>query len=225
MKYVLGILAVLMVIAGCTQHNPQIGNLTMAIPPGGADGSNGMYVQAFVVVAPDASLATKSDQTQDTQPDINLGLNGGAASNAGNAEGIMKVVSQVAEAARERVQARMDAEEGVIESKPVEEEVEAEEDKPAVTTDFQKYYHHTTTGSSDGGKSLVLCPGDTRVDLKCSVGDVKIPFHGYDTGRVSYWNMKEVPIGPIVCEDKEGNILKFRAEKTNDLGSCKAEDK
>ena len=60
-------------------------------------------------------------------------------------------------------------------------------------------FHHTTTASSDGGKSLVMCPDETMMFDECSVGDVDIPFHGHDNDRIIYWNMTEEPSGDILC--------------------------
>jgi hypothetical protein len=84
---------------------------------------------------------------------------------------------------------------------------------------YQTRYHHTTTGSSDGGKSLVLCPGDTTRFDRCESDGVEIPYHGTDNGRLSYWNMTEVPVGDIVCT-KDGKTYRYRAEQAVDFGEC-----
>ena len=81
------------------------------------------------------------------------------------------------------------------------------------------HFHHTTTASSDGGKSLVMCPGHVPNFDKCSVGDTDIPYHGYDHGRVIYWNMFEEPSGDIICV-KDGNSYRYRANSTIVFGSC-----
>ena len=80
-------------------------------------------------------------------------------------------------------------------------------------------FHHTTTGSSDGGKSLVMCPGQTVNFDSCDVGGVNIPFHGYDDGRETYWNMFQVPIGDIVCV-KDGMSYTYRADEVIVFGQC-----
>jgi len=91
-------------------------------------------------------------------------------------------------------------------------------EEPKVTR-YETEFHHTTTGSSDGGKSLVLCPGQSMNFDSCSVGDVNIPRHGNDKGRESYWNMTEVPRGDIVCV-KNGKSYKYKANKTITNGKC-----
>jgi hypothetical protein len=87
------------------------------------------------------------------------------------------------------------------------------------STSYETRFHHTTTGSSDGGKSLVLCPGQVMNFNKCSVGNVIIPEHGRDNGRVIYWNMYEVPSGDIICV-KNGKAYKYKANKTVLYGDC-----
>ncbi len=86
-------------------------------------------------------------------------------------------------------------------------------------TEYETKFHHTTTGSSDGGKSLVLCPGQSIGYETCSVGSVKIPRHSSDGGRETYWNMKEEPVGDIVCV-KSGKSYKYKAKKTVEYGKC-----
>jgi len=86
-------------------------------------------------------------------------------------------------------------------------------------TEYASKFHHTSTGSSDGGKSLVLCPGQVMNFDKCSVGDIDIPYHGLDKGRVSYWNMREEPRGDIVCV-KNGKGYKYKANSVKVEGSC-----
>jgi hypothetical protein len=63
-------------------------------------------------------------------------------------------------------------------------------------------FHHTQlNGATDGGVSLVLCPGDDNRGFKCSQGDINVPYHGTDKVRVAYWNMRESGTGAIVCID------------------------
>lgn len=97
-------------------------------------------------------------------------------------------------------------------------DVQKEESVPEATS-YTSRFHHTTTGSSDGGKSLVLCPGQVMNFDKCEADGVSIPFHGYDTGRVIYWNMTRVPRGDINCV-KDGKSYKYRADKTLVYGDC-----
>jgi len=92
--------------------------------------------------------------------------------------------------------------------------------KTKAATSYETKFHHTTTGSSDGGKSLVLCPGQSIGFEKCTVGSVKIPRHSSDGGRETYWNMKEKPVGDIVCV-KKGKSYKYKADKTIVYGKCK----
>ena len=54
---------------------------------------------------------------------------------------------------------------------------------------------------------------------ECSVGDIDIPYHGLDNGRVSYWNMREEPRGDIVCI-KNGKSYKYKANSVKVEGSC-----
>ena len=86
-------------------------------------------------------------------------------------------------------------------------------------TRYASKFHHTSTGSSDGGKSLVLCPGQRMNFDRCSVGDVDIPYHGSDDGRVVYWNIREEPRGDIVCV-KNGKSYKYKANSVMVNGSC-----
>ncbi len=94
-----------------------------------------------------------------------------------------------------------------------------EEEPEPEATGYASEFHHTTTASSDGGKSLVMCPGHVPNFDRCSVGDVDIPYHGYDKGRVSYWNMEEEPRGDIICV-KNGKSYRYRADSTIVYGSC-----
>ncbi len=105
--------------------------------------------------------------------------------------------------------------EPVVQTEP-EPEVEVEPEVSKYETEF----HHTSTGSSDGGKSLVLCPGQNIMFDSCSVGSVSIPYHGKDDGRLSYWNMREEPRGDIVCE-KDGKTYRFKADSMQVYGSCR----
>jgi hypothetical protein len=87
------------------------------------------------------------------------------------------------------------------------------------SAEYESEFHHTSTGSSDGGKSLVLCPGQVMNFDSCSVGNVDIPYHGTDNGRHGYWNMREEPRGDIVCV-KNGKSYKYKADSMMVEGSC-----
>lgn len=87
------------------------------------------------------------------------------------------------------------------------------------TLDYETRFHHTATGSSDGGKSLVLCPGQNMGFDSCKVGDVTIPKHSDDEGRETYWNMSAEPAGDIVCK-KGGDTYKYPADSTIVMGDC-----
>ena len=102
---------------------------------------------------------------------------------------------------------------------PAGEPENAQKKQVESAIEYETKYHHTTTGSSDGGKSLVLCPGQVIKFDKCTSGGVNIPFHGHDTGRVVYWNMSKEPEGDILCE-KDGRVYKYRADKTIVYGDC-----
>jgi hypothetical protein len=105
---------------------------------------------------------------------------------------------------------------------PEEEAKTSEEPETLADAQGEEYetrFHHTTTGSSDGGKSLVLCPGQRMDFEKCTAGGKHIPYHGYDKRRVSYWNMREKPAGDIVCV-KNGRSYRYKANKTVVRGVC-----
>ena len=110
------------------------------------------------------------------------------------------------------------------------EEVAAVPEAPAVAkiaevaavpeaTEYSSKFHHTATGSSDGGKSLVLCPGQVMNFDECSVGNVDIPYHGSDDGRVIYWNISEEPAGDIICV-KNKKSYKYKADSMMVDGDC-----
>ena len=83
---------------------------------------------------------------------------------------------------------------------------------------YETRFHHTTEGSSDGGKSLVLCPGQKMDFDKCSVGDIVLPRHD-DDGREGYWNMTAEPVGDIVCI-KDGTSYRYRSGEKILEGKC-----
>ena len=93
---------------------------------------------------------------------------------------------------------------------------------PGVITEpeliYETRFHHTTEGSSDGGKSLVLCPRQKMGFDKCTVGDINLPRHD-DDGREGYWNMTEVPAGDIVCT-KDGKSYRYKSGKKMLEGKC-----
>jgi len=118
----------------------------------------------------------------------------------------------------EEVAATPVAETPVVTTPVVAAPVVATEPEPE-SAEYESEFHHTSTGSSDGGKSLVLCPGQVMNFDSCSVGNVDIPYHGTDNGRHSYWNMFEEPSGDIVCV-KNGKSYKYKADSMMVDGSC-----
>ena len=74
---------------------------------------------------------------------------------------------------------------------------------------YETRFHHTTEGSSDGGKSLVLCPGQEMDFEKCSAGDTVLARHD-DDGREGYWKMTAEPAGDIVCT-KDGTSYRYKS--------------
>lgn len=99
----------------------------------------------------------------------------------------------------------------------VEKKEAVEEQKE---TEYETRFHHTATGSKDGGKSLVLCSGQKMKFTSCLSDGTSIPFHGYDHGRETYWNMHKEPQGDIVCK-KDGKTYRFRADTTFVYGLCR----
>jgi hypothetical protein len=90
---------------------------------------------------------------------------------------------------------------------------------PPPTGQYETVFHHTTTASRDGGKSLVLCPGQRIEFDSCSCNGVNIPRHGDDNNRETYWNMFQEPVGDIVCR-KNGVEYRYRANGTVVYGHC-----
>jgi hypothetical protein len=89
--------------------------------------------------------------------------------------------------------------------------------KPEVITNPR--FHHTQTNGPDGGKSLVLCPGDERMNfVRCECNGVVIPRHKDGDGRETYWNMRQAPIGDIVCETRDGKKYVYPATKVDPRG-------
>lgn len=80
-------------------------------------------------------------------------------------------------------------------------------------------FHHTQTDGPDGGKSLVLCPGQAMGFTDCHVGTVSIPYHGYDDGRETYWNMASGIAGDIVCSH-DGVTYTYPCHSTFVYGEC-----
>jgi hypothetical protein len=87
---------------------------------------------------------------------------------------------------------------------------------------YQTKFDHTTNDPQklkDGGKSLVLCPGQTMNFDKCSSNIVEIPRHSDDNGRETYWSMASAPVGDIVCK-KDGKSYRYPASKLMTKGNC-----
>ncbi len=105
---------------------------------------------------------------------------------------------------------------------PVEPPIVEEPVEPTEPSDiiYGTRHHHTTWGSSDGGKSLVLCPGQEKLFTRCYVGMVPIPFHGTDNGRYIWWNMSLKPAGDIICVGKDGKKYGFKSDQKVQRGNC-----
>lgn len=97
--------------------------------------------------------------------------------------------------------------------------ITAEDSPVAESTSYETRFHHTATGSSDGGKALVLCPGQVMNFDRCYVGDVTIPYHGTDEGRIIYWNTQRDPSGDIHCV-KGSQSYKYKADRVMVFGDC-----
>ena len=66
---------------------------------------------------------------------------------------------------------------------------------------------------------MVLCPDDPTIFDSCTADGVSIPYHGEDNGRVIFWNMTEVPEGPIIC-NKGDETYVFPADEPVQMGDC-----
>ncbi len=97
------------------------------------------------------------------------------------------------------------------------EETEAIPDNDDVA--YQTKFHHTQTNGTDGGQSLVLCDDQDLMFDSCTAGDVNIPYHGKDEGRLSYWNMAEYSLEDIVCL-KDGVKYKYPVAQGMVNGDC-----
>ena len=107
-------------------------------------------------------------------------------------------------------------------AKKLAETVQPEETVPGLVVEpeltYETRFHHTTEGSSDGGKSLVLCPGQKMDFDKCSAGEINLPRHD-DDGREGYWNMTAEPAGDIVCT-KDGKSYRYKSGEKMFEGKC-----
>ncbi|MCK5071120.1 MAG: hypothetical protein KAR01_11275 [Desulfocapsa sp.] len=108
---------------------------------------------------------------------------------------------------------------GEVKTEPTTIEPATEESPVAEATSYESRFHHTATGSSDGGKALVLCPGQVMNFDRCYVGDVTIPYHGTDEGRIIYWNTQRDPSGDIHCV-KGDRSYKYKADRVMVFGDC-----
>ena len=97
-------------------------------------------------------------------------------------------------------------------------ETKEAEPEPKVSR-YESRFHHTTTASSDGGKSLVLCPGQRIGFDRCESNGVEIPRHSDDHNRETYWNMFEEPRGDIICV-KDGKRYRYKANAKVLFGDC-----
>jgi hypothetical protein len=152
---------------------------------------------------------SSTDQTTEGQasisPDIRLQLTEGAATGAmSGADSLIKdVVSKY------QPTIKREAEKQVIEQLPTKPAAPSAPvpvpDPPADIPPandpmtYETRFHHTQTGGPDGGKSMVMCPGQRMEFDRCTSDGVTIPFHGFDEGRELYWNMGAEPKGDITC--------------------------
>jgi hypothetical protein len=97
------------------------------------------------------------------------------------------------------------------------DELPSDEQLPPPSTTVETKFHHTQTDGPDGGKSLVLCPGQRMNFDKCVCNGVTIPRHKDGDGRETYWNMRQAPKGDIVCT-KDGKEYIYPATRTDSRG-------
>ena len=91
---------------------------------------------------------------------------------------------------------------------------------------WETYYHHTHLNGSDGGVSLVLCPGDSRRLTNVRCGNISIPQHGPhmngDKGRTAYWKRRVTAPDTYITAEYEGRTLYFKTRNYSVLdGSCR----
>jgi len=214
----IGIAIILLILLGaCSsadvsgdENLRKYGDTTFKNSGGGTQTIN-VTINASSETLTDTDQTTDNDPRNETAPKLAVGWEGATAA-AGKENLIDGAVNTAT-----RLLDNSKKESGV----PAERKTEPTLVKEQVDTGggYETRFHHTTTGSSDGGKSLVLCPGQVMNFEKCSVGDVIIPHHGMDTGRVIYWNMTEVPQGDINCI-KDGKTYKYKADSTIVHGDC-----
>ncbi len=169
------------------------------------------------------SQTTDNDPSTSVDPNLAVGLNGSTASLADEGSKLlMEGIESIFEAKMQEaaVTPTTPAPTPVVPNPVTTDPV----DPDPVTTDpvtgeYETKYHHTTTASSDGGKSLVMCPGQVMSFESCTCDGVSIPYHGYDTGREIYWNMAAEPVGDIVCL-KGGVTYRYKAVDDVDYGDC-----
>jgi len=102
------------------------------------------------------------------------------------------------------------------------EPIEPDYEIPDPVSGYETDFHHTQTDGPDGGKSLIMCPGQYMNFDSVTCAGVNIPFHEYDEGRETYWNMTQAPAGDIVAV-KNGKVYTYPANDTFNWGSCSGE--
>lgn len=203
-------------LQGCTTHDPNIGNQTAEMKPAyDKDGNpiGGKITQVIVLVAPDASLSTRSNQ--DPENTGNLGLNGGAAaSDQAKARGVLETLYEYVG--------------GALDDKIVYPQV-VPEDPPADTSikepkEITNNYHHFNPQSWDGrGSSIVLCPGVVRMKACDIDGHVLKEHPNQDNGRWVWTDYGVTGLSGIVtCRGSDGEDYRYEVPKTGDMyyGDC-----
>ncbi len=182
----------------------------------------------------DQETATKQDtkNSSSIDPKTSVGLNGGSAALATDgAEFMMEGMSSLFQQWQDNRKTDSDnpissettnnTTTETVEAEIVEEDL-TEETETVVDNDdvaYQTKYHHTQTNGTDGGQSLVLCPDQDIMFDSCSAGDVNIPYHGKDEGRLSFWNMTEYSTEDIICL-KDGVKYKYPVTEGMAYGDC-----
>ncbi len=177
---------------------------------GGGTQTINVTINASSETLTDTDQTTDNDPRNETAPKLAVGLEGATA--AAGKENLIDGAVNSATRLLNNTKSE-EAEQTKTKVEPIKEK------QSAGAEGYETKFHHTTTGSSDGGKSLVLCPGQVLDFEKCTSDGVVIPFHGYDTERVIYWNMTQVPRGDIVCT-KNGDVYRYKANSTLVKGDC-----
>ncbi|MGD9156911.1 MAG: hypothetical protein PVG39_00765 [Desulfobacteraceae bacterium] len=112
-----------------------------------------------------------------------------------------------------------------VEPEPVEpdpipepEPVEPEEPGPVV---FHDNEHHWGWDNERVGTRMIRCPGKPQFK-KCTLNGVDLQCGKEDHGRAMCWNMGYKKAGTIRCEEQDGTIKHFKADRAHIYyGDCK----